>query len=101
MGQLQQELKVKPGSITVITQTLMGVPDLAIDDDARKISFNIGNVRPLPEGPITIGTGGSINSDMLEEAVERYAKSLLTKSSTFESQYPAIDKFLLMKLNTS
>jgi hypothetical protein len=54
LGQLQQELKVTPGSITVIAQTLMGVPDLTIGEDARKITFKIGNVRPLPEGPITI-----------------------------------------------
>jgi hypothetical protein len=38
---------------------------------------------------------------MLEEAVERYAKRLIAKSITFESQHPAIDTFLLRNLNTS
>jgi uncharacterized protein len=96
----EQEFKVKPGGNTVIAQTLMGVSDLTIDDDARKISFKIGNGRSLPEGPITIGTGGPITTDKLEEAVKRYAKSLLSKNSPFESAYAAIDAFLLRKLPT-
>ena len=94
----EQEFKVKPGSNTVIAQTLMGVSVLTIDDDARKVSFKIGNGRSLPKGPITIGTGGPVTTDKLEEAVKRYAKSLLTKNSSFESAYPAVDAFLLRKL---
>jgi uncharacterized protein len=78
----------------------MGVSVLTIDDDARKVSFKIGNGRSLPKGPITLGTGGPVTTDKLEEAVKRYAKSLLTKNSSFESAYPAIDAFLLRKLPT-
>jgi uncharacterized protein len=78
----------------------MSISDLTISDDERRISFKIGNGRSIPEGPLTIGSGGPINTDKLEEAVQRYAKSLLLKNSSFESAYPAIDGFLLRKIPT-
>lgn len=90
-----QEFKVKPGANNVIAQTLMSVTDLTIDEGSLRVSFKIGVKRELPEGPLTIATGGPINTDKLEEAVKRYANSLSKDTSSFSSSYKAIDALLL------
>lgn len=90
-----QEFKVKPSGENVIAQTLMGVTDLKIDEESLRVSFKLGIKRELPKGPLTIATGGPINTDKLEEAVKRYANSLTQGASTFSSSYKAIDAFLL------
>jgi predicted RecB family nuclease len=94
----EQEFKVKPGNNSVIAQTLGSVSDLTIDDVKQKITFKIGNKRSLPNEPIAISTGGPVTTDKLEEAVKRYARSLLNSGHAFKSTYQAIDAFLLKKL---
>jgi uncharacterized protein len=91
----EQEFKVKLGGKNVIAQTLMGVTDLTIDEESRRVTFKLGLQRKLPEGPLTIATGGPINTDKLEEAVKRYASSLEPDISTFKSSYKAIDAFIM------
>jgi predicted RecB family nuclease len=91
----EQDFKVKPGNGNVIAQTLKIVSDLKIDETTKTVSFKIASTRQLPEGPLTIMTGWPINTDKLEDAVLRHAKSLLSHAATFQSSYKAIDSYLL------
>ncbi len=90
-----QEVKLKTTDNVVLVNSLMGLTDFTVDPEQRTVTFKLGKKRELPSGPIDIGAGTPIDQGVLQNALFRYAESLIqTLSSSAASRYPAIDALL-------
>jgi predicted RecB family nuclease len=90
-----QEVKLKTTDNVVLVDSLMGLTDFTVDLEQRIVTFKLGKKRTLPPGPIDIGTGTPIDQSVLQNALFRYAESLISAlTATAGCRYPAIDALL-------
>lgn len=95
----EQEVKIKTGDSCVHVDTLTPLSDVIVDEDKLTVSFKVGMNRTLPAGPIDIGLNRNINNRVLQEALFRYADSLIAGSGeNGRRAYPAIDALLTREL---
>jgi predicted RecB family nuclease len=90
-----QEVKLKTTDNVVLVDSLMGLTDFTLDPEQRTVTFKLGKKRALPAGPIDIGTGTPIDHSVLQNALFRYAESLIPAlNAAADCRYPAIDALL-------
>ena len=95
----EQEVKIKTGDSCVHVDSLAPLTDVIVDEDKLTVSFKVGKRHTLPPYPIDIGLSRSINNKVLQEALFRYADSLIgTANEAASRRYPAIDAFLTRAL---
>ncbi len=90
-----QEIKLKTGDNVVLVDSLMGLSDFMVDPEQRIVTFKLGKKREFTPGPIDIGAGTPIDQGVLQNALFRYAESLIQAlNAAAASSYPAIDALL-------
>jgi len=90
-----QEVKLKTGDNVALVDSLMSLTDFTIDPEQNLITFKLGKRREVPPGPIDIGAGTPIDHGPLQNALFRYAESVIVAlSGAAPSLYPAIDALL-------
>ncbi len=90
-----QEAKLKTADSVVLVDSLMGLSDFTVDPEQGILTFKLGKKRELPSGPIDIGAGTPIDQGVLQNALFRYAESLIqVLDASAASRYPAIDALL-------
>jgi len=90
-----QEVKLKTSDAAVLVDSLMGLTDFTVDPEQSIVTFKLGKKRELPDGPIDIGAGTPIDQGVLQNALFRYAESLIQALNTSAiNRYPAIDSLL-------
>lgn len=86
----EQESKLKTGDSAVRVDTLDRLSDLHVDEGVRRVTFKYSATKePLP-ARISIGPGGPVSTDVLKQAVFRFADSLVAG----DKRYPAIEALL-------
>lgn len=79
----EQETKIKAGDTCVHIATLAPLNDMQIDEEAGLVRFRYAAKRePLPPN-ISIGPAGPISTDVLKEAVFRFADSIIAGNSRY------------------
>lgn len=92
----EQEFKAHPGQTCTRVDTLAGVALLEIDEDARQIRLK-PTQKALPDPDVlSLGPPSPINTDVLQEAVARFADSVLKGAHS----YPALEALLEKQLPT-
>lgn len=86
----EQDFKLRTGASATIAQTGVGVNELIIDEDARRVSFKLGPRKEAPTLPLALGPGQPVSSKELINAVFRFADSLIAG----DDHYPAIESIL-------
>lgn len=89
-----QETRLKSGDSALRVDTLEPVNALEIDEDAGLVRFRYAARRDALPPRLSIGTGGPIKTEILTDAIFRYADSLIAK----RPQYPALSALLLREL---
>lgn len=90
-----QEFKLKTTDTVVLVDSLWGLSDFTVDPEQCVVTFKLGKTRELPAGPIDIGAGTPIDQGVLQNALFRYAESLIQAlDAAADSRYPAIDALL-------
>ena len=87
----EQESKLKSGDNALIIGSNRAVSNLEIDEEHRRVIFTLGSASGDVPGPIALGPGKPISSEVMTEAVFRFAASLTAGQHT----YLAIEDFLL------
>ena len=90
----EQDFKLRTGASATIAQTGVGVNELTIDEDARRVSFKLGPKKEAPMLPLALGPGQPVSSKELINAVFRFADSLIAG----DDHYPAIESILSISL---
>ena len=89
----EQESKLKSGDSAVVVHLGAEARELTVDDDTRRVTFRLTNkYGPLPDC-IHLGPGKPISSGVLNEALYRFANSLLAA----DHRYAAIERLLLLE----
>lgn len=95
----EQEVKLKTGDSCVHVDSLLPFSDLIVDEENCIASFKISNHHTLPAGPIDIGLNRTVNNKVLQNALFRYADSLIAgPGENGRHSYPAIDALLTREL---
>ena len=90
----EQETKLRTNAAATITQTGRPVRKLALDDVAKRLSFNYPlKHEPLPK-PVALGPGMPVSTQMLTEAVFRFADQLIQGGR----RYTALEDFLTQRV---
>lgn len=90
-----QEIKLKTGDNVVLVDSLMGLSDFTVDPEQRVVTFKLGKKREFTPGPIDIGAGTPIDQGVLQNALFRYAESLIQAlNARAVNPYAAIDALL-------
>ncbi len=90
----EQEHKLKTGDNCVITDTISQISKVVIDDEKRKVNFRLGIKRGLMPDSLSIGAGGPIDSRKLQDALFRFADSIINN----DGSYPALEAVLRREL---
>lgn len=72
----EQETKLKNGDSCTQTDTAQNLGKVQVDPDARRVVLRMGNKRPPPPARLSIGPGAPIGTEVLREALPRFAKSV-------------------------
>ncbi len=86
----EQETKIKTDDNCVIADTLESINNLAVDEDASKVTFSYPARKGMLDARLNIGLGRPLNSDPLTNAVYRFADSIIEQNK----KYPALEALL-------
>jgi len=90
----EQETKIKTGDECVVTDTLVRIRNVAVDEDNFRVTFSYPVSKGMLPKHLSIGLGGPIDNTALRGAVARFADDLISGGG----RYAALEAILRQDL---
>ena len=81
----EQETKLKTGDSCTLTELMVEVENVVIDEDARVVTFDTDMQDPLPSAGLALGAGQPISSAVIQGAIRRFVDAYLAGKEQFSS----------------